>query len=266
MIVRILLAISALTATTFAQAAWDVGGGLEHYRWIEYLAGTTGNPKENGPRAALFVNWTQEGERGLLLAWQAKLYGGTVNYDTFVMCNCANNGVPVSTKTDYGGVLSEGQMFYRYNLGTYKLDQVGGLGLDSWQRSIRNAGGDQAEDYFILFLRAGLRLAKSGREEGFHGELGIKYPVSSRENAHLDSSGYTSNPTIFPKGLVSGYAELGYRINASFDVLGYYDSWRFGRSEDVTANKPADPPGWYWLIHQPKSSMNAMGIKLLMSF
>jgi hypothetical protein len=259
MIGRILLTISMLAVISAAQAAWDVGGGLEDYRWTEYPEGFNGTPKETGMRSALFVNWTQEGDQGALFAWRAKLYGGTVNYDTFLI----SNGTPVSTKTDYGGAASEGQMLYRANLGAYKLDYLGGLGLDFWRRSIRNTGFNQIEDYAILFMRAGLRLAKSKREAGFHGECGFKYPVSTWEDAHLESMGYTSNPSLSPKGEVSGYAELGYRINARFDVLGYYDSWRFGRSADVMAT---DTAGNAWLIHQPKSSMEALGIKLLVSF
>jgi hypothetical protein len=266
MIKRALLLFSILAVATSAQAAWDIGGGLENYQWKEYPDPPSGNPKESGLRSALFVNWTQEKDQGLLLAWRAKLYVGTVNYDTFVMCNCASDGAPVSTKTDYSGAASEGQLVYRYNLGAFKLDQVGGLGLDTWRRRIRNGGGDQIEDYSILYLRAGLKLAKSRYEAGFHGELGIKYPVSTRENAHLDSEGYTSNPAISPKGAVSGYGELGYRINSRFDLVGYYDSWRFGRSADVRANKPADPPGSYWVIYQPKSNMDTLGVKLLVSF
>lgn len=259
MIGRILLAISLLAITSSAHAAWDAGVGLENFQWIEYPAGATGNPKESGARSALFVDWTQEGDQGALLAWRAKLYGGTVNYDTFLI----STGAPVSTRTDYNGAVNEGQMFYRDNLGDYKLDYLASLGLDFWRRSIRGTGGDQIEDYSILFLRAGLRLAKSGLETGFHGELGIKYPISSRENAHLDSMGYTSNPSISPKGSVSGYAELGYRINARLDVLGYYDSWRFGRSDNVTATDAAGLAYWIW---QPKSNMDALGIKLLFSF
>jgi hypothetical protein len=262
MIARILLAFSILAATSSAQAAWDIGAGLEDYRWVEYPEGFNGTPKETGMRSALFVNWSQESDRGLLFAWRAKLYEGAVNYDTYLI----STGEPVSTKTDYSGVANEVQMYYRANLGDNKLDYLGGLGLDIWRRGIRNNGGKQIEDYSILFARAGLRLGKTRREAGFHGELGIKYPISTAENAHLDNSGFTSNPTISPKGAVSGYAEFGYRINARFDVLGYYDSWRFGRSADVTANKPGDPPGSYWVIHQPKSNMDALGIKLLVSF
>lgn len=259
MTARILPAIVLLIATSSAQAAWDAGVGMEDHQWIEYPAGINGTPKETGIRSALFVNWTQEGERGALFAWRAKLYGGTVNYDTFLI----STGAPVSTKTDYGGAVNEGQLFYRDDLGTYKLDYLGGLGLDFWRRSIRNTGFDQIEDYYILFMRAGLRLAKSRREAGFHGECGFKYPVSTKEDAHLGSIGFTSNPFLYPKGEISGYAELGYRINARFDVVGYYDSWRFGRSADVMAT---DTAGATWLIHQPKSTMTASGIKLLVSF
>ena len=263
MIERILLMISILAVTSSAQAAWDAGGGLENYQWQEYVTGNTGNPKESGIRSAVFVNWTQEGEQGPLFAWRAKLYGGTVNYDTFVQCACASNGTPVSTQTDYSGAVSEGQFFYRNNLGTYMLDQIGGLGLDTWRRRIRNGGGDQIEDYSILFLRLGVRFTKPRDEAGLHGELGIKYPVSTRENAHLDNAGYTTNPMLNPKGAVSAYAEFGYRINARFDVLGYYDSWRFGRSADVTVS---DTAGTLWNVWQPKSNMDAFGAKLLVSF
>ena len=268
MIERVMLTISIIAVTYSSQAAWDAGGGLENYQWKEYPDPPSGNPKESGLRSALFVNWTQEKDQGFLLAWRAKLYGGTVNYDTFQI----GNNAPVSTKTDYSGAASEGQLFYRYNLGSsYKLDQIAGLGLDTWRRRIRNGGGDQIEDYSILYLRAGLRLGKSRNEAGFHGELGIKRPVSAKENAHLDSEGYTSNPTINPgipslRVAVIGYAEVGYRINAQFDVVGYYDSWRFARSADVTANKPSDPPGNYWVIYQPKSNMDTLGAKLLVSF
>jgi hypothetical protein len=258
MIGRILLAIAILTLTPSAQAAWDIGTGLEDYQWKEYPAGS-GTPKEYGIRSALFAGWTQERDQGLLFAWRAKIYVGTVNYDTFNI----STGAPVSTKTDYTGAVSEGQMHYRDNLGAYQLDYLGGLGLDTWRRRIRNSGGDQIEDYSIWFLRAGLGFAKSRHAAGIHGEFGIKYPVSTRENAHLDSAGFTSNPSLSPKGAVSGYAEFGYRINARFDVLGYYDSWRFGRSDNVSATNAAGASYWIW---QPKSNMDALGIKLLVSF
>jgi len=102
---RILLATFFLVSSATAWAAWDAGVGLEDYQWIEYPEGINGTPKEVGLRSALLVNWTQEGGQGALFAWRARLYGGTVNYDTFLI----SNGAPVSTKTDYGGVATEGR-------------------------------------------------------------------------------------------------------------------------------------------------------------
>lgn len=256
MVGRILLAAAVLIASLSAQAAWDFGVGTEAYQWIEYTSGYSGNPKEFGARYALFIDWTQEGDQGLLAAWRAKIYAGRVNYDTFDV----RTKEPTSPKTDYFGVASEPQLFYRYNLGAYKLDQLAGIGLDNWRRRI---GGNQIEDYSVLFLRAGLRLARSRREAGFHGELGLKYPVSIGEDAHLESLGYTSNPPLFPKRALSGYAELGYRINATYDVLCYYDSWRFKQSEAVVVE---DTAGKLFAVDQPTSNMDAIGIQLLVSF
>ncbi len=122
MIGRILLISSILAVTPSAHAAWDVGGGLEDYQWKEYPDPPSGNPKESGLRSALFVNWTQEKDQGLLLAWRAKLYGGTVNYDTFMMCNCPNDVHRSRPKQTTAVQPAKGRLFYRYNLGAYKLD------------------------------------------------------------------------------------------------------------------------------------------------
>ncbi len=258
MIMRIMLSIAILLISYSAQAQWDIGRGVERYRWIEYPESISGTPKELGPREAIFVNWTQEGEQGWLFAWRAKIYAGTVNYDTFYLA--APYGA-VSTKTGYAGAASEGQMLYR----TCGLDFLGGIGLDFWSRDIGN-NGNQIEDYSILYVRAGLGVVKSRADTGFHGQFGIKYPVSTNEDAHLKSMGYTTNPALKPEGAVSGYVEFGYRISQWIDLLSYYDSWRFGRSANVRANKSGDPPGAYWLIYQPKSNMDALGLKLLISF
>lgn len=259
MVSRILLAIVVLTLMVEARAGWDVGGGMESYHWKEYPAGFSGTPTERGPRLAAFVNWTQERDSGVLFGWRAKVYGGTVDYDTFEILS----GNPVSTQTDYGGYSSEGNLVFRHAMGAQRIDQVLGLGLDFWRRSIRNGGGNQIEDFSILFLRAGIRMNHGAAMQGFHGELGIKYPVATREDAHLTEWGYTSNPALTPKGAVSGYAELGYRVNARFDIVAYYDSWRFKASDAVIVR---DSSNALWQVLQPKSSMDALGLKLLASF
>lgn len=259
MVSRILLAFAVLTLMPDARAEWDVGGGMESYQWKEYPTGFSGSPTEKGPRLAAFVNWTQTRDAGLLLGWRAKVYGGTVGYDTFEILS----GNPVSTQTEYTGASSEGQLLFRHGMGTMRMDEVLGLGLDTWRRSIRNGGGNQTEDFSILFLRAGIRMHRGTATPGFHGELGIKYPFATRENAHLADYGYTTNPALTPKGAVSAYAEFGYRVNAKFGVIAYYDSWRFNASDAVVVR---DGSNVLWSVLQPKSSMDALGLKLQASF
>jgi len=134
MIVRILLATVILTVTWPARAAWDVGGGLEDFQWTEYPEGFNGNPRETGKRAALFIHWTQEGGQGPLFAWRAKLYGGTVNYDTFLV----STGAPVSTKTDYGGAASEGLLATRWQQGPAPVEAQLAVRLQAEDAELRH--------------------------------------------------------------------------------------------------------------------------------
>lgn len=241
-----------------ANAAWEIGAGVEGYHWQEYTTSTIRTPlmpTESGPRFAMHVNWTGVGDLGLLLAYRGKLYFGKVHYDTYNQLT----DIPVSTTTQYSGVAHEGQLLYRSNAGRYKLDYVGGVGWDNWRRAI---GYSQLEDYSILYLRGGVNLDQPRRGKGWHGGGGLKYPFLTWENAHLTNQGYYSNPILTPGNDISFYANLGYRINSNFDVAGYYDSWRFKQS-DIQATADAGGP---WQVWQPKSSMDLLGVRLMYSF
>jgi len=253
------ITFAAVLAFPFnARAELSVGAGLEGFNWKEEIPGEVIKPKESGLREALFVNWVQERNEGVLFAWRAKLYSGRVKYDTASM----STGTPVSTHTNYIGAVSEAQVIYRAEAGTNKLDLVTGVGLDSWERAIENSGAYQIEDYMILYLRLGIGLNATEQMRGFHGNVGLKYPLSTLEDAHLDKLGYFSNPKLHPGRGISGYAEIGYRISKMFDVVGYYDSWRFKQSNVVTVS---DATG-LWSVIQPKSSMDVLGVKLNVSF
>ena len=134
--------------------------------------------------------------------------------------------------------------------------------MDSWQRSIDNNGHSQIEDFFIIYLRGGLNLERPAHVTGLHGGGGLKYPIYTWEDAHLDNQGYDSNPTLSPGKDISLYAELGYRISMRWDIVGYYDSWRFKQSNTVFASRG----GMMYGIYQPKSSMDAYGLRVMYSF
>lgn len=247
--------IASAIFSTSVNAAWDTGVSLEHYSWKEDITDPAQTLKESGPRYAIHLNWTKNGDQGFLFGYRGKIYFGRVDYDTFTQLT----NTPVKTNTQYSGTAHEGQLIYRSDAGNYKLDYVGGLGWDYWRRTVDS---DQIEDYSILYLRGGLNLDQPGRRAGFHGGGGLKYPFWTAEDAHLKSQGYYSNPIITPGKNISLYAELGYRINNHFDVIGYYDSWRFNKSNIVTST---DNMGT-WSIWQPKSSMDALGLRAMYSF
>lgn len=261
MFTRILSVTLMMTSTLFyteAQAEWSFGGGLENFRWEETIAGSPLSPTENGMRYALNATWLQDGDQGLLFSYRGKLYTGRVHYDTYTQIS----NTPVSTTTQYSGATHEGQMLYRTDTGRLKLDYVGGVGLDTWERNIDNRGYSQIEDYFILYLRGGINIGQTQRATGWHGGGGLKYPFWTAEDAHLQEQGFYTNPIISPGKAVSLYAELGYRFSPRWDIVGYYDSWHFKQSAPVVT---ADSSGT-WLIWQPESHMDVWGLKAMVSF
>ena len=255
---KFLAIIAAAIFSHWAQAEASIGGSIEDYHWQETIDNSPLSPEEYGLRYAIHLKWTQDRERGLLFGYRGKLYAGKVHYDTFYQTTSA----PVATTTQYSGAAHEGQLSYRVTSTHQQLDYVAGLGLDTWQRSVANNGFNQVEDYLIIYLRSGINLEQAGKGKGLHGGVGLKYPLYTWEDAHLDSLGYDSNPVITPGKDISLYAELGYRINKNWDVLGYYDSWRFKRSKTVMASRG----GMLYGVYQPQSSMDAYGIKAMYSF
>lgn len=251
-----LIAFIALAISSVAHSESSVGASVEDYHWQETIDNAPLSPEEYGLRYALHLKWTQDRERGLVFGYRGKFYAGKVDYDTFYQIS----GQPVSTTTQYSGAIHEAQLSYR--AANNNLGYLGGLGLDTWQRSIGNNGSKQIEDFLIIYLRGGIIFNQLGQSPGIHGSGGLKYPIFTWEDAHLDSQGYDSNPVITPGKDISLFAELGYRINRNWNVVGYYDSWRFKQSKIVFVSKGSSVYG----VYQPKSSMDAYGIKVMYSF
>ncbi len=246
--------------STEAHADWGIGTGIEQYSWEETLQSPALTLKESGSRYALYLKWMEDRDSGLLYAYNAKLYSGRVAYDTYTQFSYT----PVSTQTDYSGMMHEGQLIARNYLGNHRLDYVAGLGWDSWRRTINM---NQFEDYSIWFLRTGVSLDRPMQGAGFHGGGGLKLPFRASEDAHLDSAGFSSNPQLSPGKSVSLYAELAYRTGNYWDIVGYYDSWRFTQSGPVYATAPGSAQcSILCSIVQPQSSMNTFGLKAMYSF
>jgi hypothetical protein len=133
-------------------------------------------------------------------------------------------------------------------------------GADIWRRQFSDS--DQAEDWGVIYARFGAELGPSQGKPGLIAALGLKYPVYTYENANLTEIGFDQNPTLTPGKDWSAYASIGYRINGTWSVVGYYDSYRFKESQTVQATLN----GTQYTLFQPKSSMNVLGIQVLYSF
>ena len=233
-----------------SQAEFAVNAGVEYFDWTE---DTTPKVKETGPMFTLGLAYTQDREKGWLFAYRGKIWGGSADYEGATLFG----GTPLKSTTNYEGINNELQARWR-RVGTSgsSLDGVLGLGLDLWRRELSSI---QKEDYSIGYLRLGIESNANYNGQWTVG-LGLKFPFWTYENAHLDEIGFDSNPILHPGREVSPYGSLGYRFTPKFQVVGYYDGFRFGKSNEVQANEIANGLGPTTLF-QPSSSMAIYGIK-----
>jgi hypothetical protein len=230
---------------TGAAAEWTAHVAAEHFHWAE---ATTPGVTETGPRVGLGVGWTQDRSSGWLLAYRGELYGGTVRYSGAGLFT----GTPIEGNTDYYGAKNEVQAIYRS--ANDRASLIFGLGLDYWERWLTNV---QSETYYIYYLRLGAEYGGRATQGWFAGG-GVKYPLYTEENAHLDDIGFDQNPLLHPGRSLSGYAELGYRFGRHWSTEAYYEGYRFGESRPATVTSG----GATFTVFQPKSSADSVGLRL----
>lgn len=240
----------ALLASSTAFAEISIGGGAEYFRWKETTSPTV---KETGLRWVLDLTWNQSRAPGVSVAYNVKTYVGKVDYDGALLAS----GTLVSGDTHYRGLQNELQVLYRNVSG---LDGVLAFGWDHWKRDLTAA---QEETYNVLYARLGVAHAvPAPATSGVIASAGAKFPLYVRENAHLTDVGFTSNPRLRPRGDFSFYGTLGYRFTPRWDVIAYYDSYRFKESDIVTVTDSTGVFGF----RQPRSRQDLVGVKLQHNF
>ncbi|HEX7953941.1 MAG TPA: hypothetical protein VF523_12805 [Burkholderiales bacterium] len=247
---RCVLALCAGLQPCLAAAELTLNGGAEYLRWNE---SSSPNVRETGPLYTLGIAYTQDRDAGSLFAYRGKLWGGRVNYDGATLFG----STPADGTTDYIGADNEMQARWRKPGATAgNIDGVLGIGLSVWRRKLSNV---QKEDYATAYLRLGV---ESGTDDAgqWTASMGLKYPLWTYENAHFDQIGFDSNPILHPAREVSPYGSLGYRFTPKFQVVGYYDGFRFGQSTAVQANEIAHGLG-PTTLQQPATSMSTFGIR-----
>jgi hypothetical protein len=230
-------------------AGVELSYGLESFYWEEFDGDGSSLLDESGFRHRLTLSL----ERPVAPAWLSDIEGhltlGQVAYD-----GQDSVGDPVSTDTDYRGYgVEAGFSYFPEGL---PLPQATGsgvrfsLGVDAWERRLLGAGGYD-ERYLVAYGRlAGLYRVSAWRVAG-----GVKLPFAAFETVDLAEYGFVDEVNLQPKGRLSLYAQVGYRVNERVGLKLSYDGYAFDKSaEDVVYNLD----GNYYAIHQPKSDMHTL--------
>ena len=249
-LVAVLLGAAALLPS-IARAELTLSAEAAYLQWKEVT-----NPvvEETGPLYGLGLAYTQNRDSGALFAYRGKLWGGQVAYEGTTLFG----GTPVNDTTSYAGLGNELQARWRKpGKPDGYLDGVLGAGLDVWRRSLSSV---QKEDYAIAYLRLGVE-SRTDDFSKWGVSIGLKYPIWTYENAHLDDIGFDSNPILHPRGELSPYASLGYRLTPKLQFVAFYEGFRFSESSPVQVNEVAQGLGPTTLV-QPASSMSIFGIRV----
>ena len=241
---------AAVVIPGICRAEISLNGAIEYLSWKET---TTPQVKETGPLFALGIAYTQDRDSGALFAYRGKLWGGTVEYDGSTLFG----NTPTASRTGYAGFGNELQARWRRSDALdSNVDIVLGAGVDVWRRSLSSV---QKEDFAIGYLRLGVESSTDDSKQ-WSVSLGLKYPVWTYEDAHLDDIGFDSNPTLRPGREISPFGSLGYRLARNLRLIGYYDGFRFSRSAPVQTNAVAMGVGPVAPV-QPATTMSVFGLK-----
>ena len=254
---------TAVLLTSTAYAELSVYGGLERFNWREYDAAGVELLQENGYRLVTGIVKVAEGDAGLLLDYEGRLYGNEVDYD-----GETQDGVPLKTTTGYAGFLAELKPRFRFqpaSLDGNYLDITTAFGIENWVRVLHN-GTDQigrsisgyTEEYLIMYVRLGLERRPRSEVRHWHGGAGIKYPFYTYEKAYLSHAGFDRDVILRPDPDISLYAKGGYRFSEKWSFSLYYDSYNFKQSPTV----PAASGGTQFLVRQPESLQYTIGFIL----
>lgn len=243
----------------------SVNVGVEHFRWSEYYGGQR-LLRETGERltVGIAIDYLMDKNQKKSYAAEIRGYAGTVDYD-----GQTQSGIPARTDVDYSGIIGE-IMWAKRISGSPRTSALFGLGLDTWTRDIKNgvaADGSPVlgyeEDYLILYGKLGPGiLLGSGATRSFL-QFGIKYPLYTKETAHLAAIGFDSDVDLKPGRQITGFAKwqmkwVGESNKAHLGASIYYDSYRFNTSGTSLVTAGGIP----FLVVQPESRMDVLGARL----
>ena len=242
------LALVGCVMAAPAHAEWSVNVQVERFKWKEELSPPP-DVDETGGRAGVGWTWQMDGDAGFRARYRGTLYAGSIKYQG----QQSFTHTPAQGTSDYAGIVNELHALYRASDGWLQL--VAGIGFDYWQRTFPSTS--QREDWSVWFTRFGVETG-TWKQRGFFAGAGAKYPIYTNQNSHFKDAGFDQNPELRPGRELSGYGEVGYRLNERWKFTGYYDSYRFAQSPDVQLTGG----GTGFIAHQPRSTQDVVGLRI----
>ena len=242
------LALVGCVMAAPAHAEWSVNVQVERFKWKEELSPPP-DVDETGGRAGVGWTWQMDGDAGFRARYRGTLYAGSIKYQG----QQSFTGTPAQGTSDYAGIVNELHALYRASDGWLQL--VAGIGFDYWQRTFPSTS--QREDWSVWFTRFGVETG-TWKQRGFFAGAGAKYPIYTNQNSHFKDVGFDQNPELRPGRELSGYGEVGYRLNERWKFTGYYDSYRFAQSPTVQLTRG----GTGFIATQPRSTQDVVGLRI----
>src|SRR5690349_14726923 len=127
------LLVALVATSAAARAEWSVNAQIERFRWTEKIESP--GLVEDGGRAGIGAQWTQDRDVGLHWRYRGNVYAGSVRYEGQELFT----GAPLQSTTDYAGIKNEVHALYRADSESL-VQLLGGVGWDYWQRSFPSSG------------------------------------------------------------------------------------------------------------------------------
>lgn len=240
-----LMGLSLGLAMPVCAAPVLIGGGVEQFVWQEYDSGDNKLVKESGRRMFVTVEADNEVSDRWIYGFRGRIYSGEMACDGQIKTgSCASD-------TDYDGIALAVNFTGRFIGTDGNYSNLGlrfGISGEAWRRRLAGVGG-YSEEYFVASGNLGLAYVP---EQGWFGEVGVKYPFSVDEDIDL-----FDEVSVSPQGAFSPYASVGYNFHQRWAIKGHYDSYRFKTSDTGPLTNNGAFVG---NVTQPESSMDQFGI------
>lgn len=240
------MAVIQCPPLSVARAQWSVDAAVERFDWREHTSPI--QVRETGPRFAGGVGFSQPRESGPLLAYRGRVYFGNVDYDGSFLLDAAQPAQGVST---YLGTAQAAELRYRWPA---TLDAVAGLEYETWRRRL---SASQREEYRILSLRLGAERLPADASP-WYASGGIRFLLGTGEIATTPIGNAVYRLSFSPGRGTSPFVSLGRRVASRVMLVGYWDSIRLGRSNQIAIGGSGN-----LVAYQPKSDMNLVGLRVV---